>query len=164
MTLELLPASREHEPILADLLERYAQDFRGLTDLPRGPDGRFVYKELPLYWVEPGRHAFLVYADGLAGFALVKRGSQRSGDPRVHDMAEFFIAPEHRRRGLGTGAAHRVWARFPGPWEVRVMQANRAALAFWEHTITARIGGLPGRAEFEEHGRPWAVLSFESSP
>ena len=164
MPAVLIPASRDHEPVLAGLLERYAQDFRGLTDLPRGPDGRFEYKDLPRYWIEPDRHAFFIHDDVLAGFALVKLGSQRSGDPRVRDMAEFFIAPEHRRRGLGTEAAHRVWARFPGPWEVRVLRAHPAALAFWEHAIAAWIGGPPERAEFAANGRPWAVLSFESRP
>ena len=141
VTIEVIPASPEQEPILANLLELYTYDFSELLELPLGADGRFGYKRLPLYWKEPGRHASLVKRNGeRAGFVLVKRGSEISGDENVWDMAEFFIVRGHRRHGIGTEVARRVWERFPGPWEVRVMDVNRSAKEFWGRAIASFVG------------------------
>jgi predicted acetyltransferase len=112
--IEAIPARPEQEPILANLLELYAHDFREFLDLELGDDGRFGYSCLPLYWSEPGRHPFLVWVEGrLAGMVLVKRGSEVSGNEAVWDMAEFFVLRGYRRRGIGTQIAHKVWRRFP---------------------------------------------------
>jgi hypothetical protein len=74
--IEVDPALREHATILANLLELYAHDFSEFHSLDLGPDGRFGYKSLSLYWSEPNRHPFLIRVGGkLAGLALVKRGS-----------------------------------------------------------------------------------------
>src|SRR5450631_4195545 len=104
--VEVVPATLEQQPILANLLQLYAHDFSEFHDVDLGPDGRFVYASLPLYWSEPDRHPFLVRVDGrLAGFVLVKRGSEVSGDKTAWDMAEFFVIRGCRRRGIGTQIA-----------------------------------------------------------
>ena len=110
---------------MGNLLELYIHDFSELRDVDLGPDGRFGYRLLPLYWSDPDRHAFLIRIDGkLAGFALVKRGSELSGNKAVWDMGEFFVIRGHRRRGFGTQVMHELWRRLPGLWEIRVMQSN----------------------------------------
>src|SRR5262245_2534065 len=98
ISIDVIPASAEQMPIVANLLELYAHDFSELMDLQLGADGRFGYQPLPLYWTEPTRHPFLFTVNGYwAGFALVSRGSQISGDETVWDMAEFFIVRGYRR-------------------------------------------------------------------
>jgi predicted acetyltransferase len=115
--LEVFAAAPDQEPILANLLELYAHDFSEFHNLELGPDGRFGYKHLSLYWREPGRYPLLVKVDGqLAGLVLVKRGEEGSRDENVWDMEEFFVVRGYRRRGIGTGVAHEVWRRFPGRW------------------------------------------------
>jgi len=161
--IEILPAGPEQEPILANLLELYAHDFSEFHDVALGVDGRFGYKHLPLYWKEPDRHPFLVRLDGqLAGFVLVKRGSEVSGDKDVWDVAEFFVVRGCRRRGLGTKVAHEVWRKFPGPWEVRVIQANHGAKQFWERAIREFTGSETPSVSVEKDGDCWHVFSFES--
>ena len=54
MHLEVILATSEQEPILANLLELYAHDFSEFYDLTLRADGRFGYDQLPLYWREPG--------------------------------------------------------------------------------------------------------------
>ena len=164
MPVEIVPASAKDEPVLANLLELYAHDFSELTDVPLGADGRFGYPALPRYWVEPERHAFLVHDEGLAGFVLVKRGSEISGDAAVWDVAEMFVVRGRRRRGTGADAIQQVWRRLPGRWEVRVMEANRAALPFWERTIASFCGAPAPSAVVEKKGKRWTVLSFEAPP
>jgi predicted acetyltransferase len=158
-----VPAGPEEEPILANLLELYAYDFSEFHNLEIGDDGRFGYRFLPLYWSEPDRHPFLLRIEGkLAGLVLLKRGSEVSGDAAVWDMAEFFVLRGCRRRGIGTRAAHEVWRRFPGMWQVRVMQANVSAEHFWAEAIATFTGEEIHPVPFEKAGQSWILFSFES--
>src|SRR5271170_3808578 len=94
--LQIIPATADQAPVLANLLELYAHDFSEFRELQIGEDGRFGYPFLPLYWSEPDRHPFLVRIDGkLAGLVLVARNNA------VWDMAEFFILRGCRRKGIG---------------------------------------------------------------
>lgn len=148
---------------MANLLELYAHDFSEFFNLELGADGRFGYKHLPLYWVEPDRYPFLVKVDGkLAGVVLVKRGSEISFDESVWDVAEFFIARGYRRRGVGMKVAHEVWSRFPGRWEVRVMESNPSAREFWERAINSFTGEASFPVRVEKDGGSWHLFSFAS--
>jgi predicted acetyltransferase len=161
--VEVLPAAPEQEPVLANLLELYAHDFSPYLDLRLQPDGRFGYPSLPLYWREESRFPFLVKVDGhLAGFALVSRGSRISGEPRVWDMAEFFIVRGYRKRGIGAAVAREIWRRFPGAWEVRVLESNQPARAFWAAAIRALPGSNAEEAVAELQQKRWVVFSFSS--
>jgi len=156
MKIEVVPATPEQQPVLANLLELYAHDFSEFLDLEIGEDGRFGYLSLPLYWSDPDRHPFLLRIEGkLAGVALVKRNGA------VWDMAEFFMIRGFRRRGAGTQAAHAVWKQFPGKWEVRVMQENVSARHFWAKAISSFTDeAIP--AHIEKEGESWYSFSFES--
>lgn len=171
--LEVVSAAPDQAPLLANLLELYAHDFSEFHNLEIGEDGRFGYQALPLYWSEPDRHPFLIMLDGkLAGLALVKKGSgvsgldvsgpDVSGGDAVWDMAEFFILRAYRRRGIGTRAAHQVWRRFPGPWEVRVMEANVSAQQFWAGAVATFVGTAIHPVRIENGGECWNLFSFES--
>jgi predicted acetyltransferase len=133
----------------------YAHDFSEFHDVHIGEDGRFGYPALPLYWSAPDRYPLLFKMDGrLAGLALVQKGE------RSWDMAEFFVLRGCRRRGVGTTAAHEVWRRFPGPWEIRVMQANISAQHFWAGTIESFVGEPIRPVHFEKDGVSWTAFSF----
>ena len=157
--VEVIAATSEQEPILANLLELYAHDFSEFQELELGPDGRFGYKYLPLYWTEPDRRPFLVKIDGkLAGFVLVMRKPGLLSTEPVWDMAEFFVVRGYRRRGIGTGVAQEVWRRFSGQWEVRVMESNPSAQQFWQRAIST----FAGQAMQSVRGEKWRVFCFES--
>ena len=148
---------------MANLLELYSHDFSEFHDLEIGADGRFGYRHLPLYWTDPRRYPFLVHMEGkLAGLVLVMRGSELSGNPAAWDMAEFFVIRRYRRRGLGTHIARKVWRRFPGQWEVRVMESNATARQFWASAISEFVGEEIRPVQVEKDGKRWTVFSFES--
>jgi predicted acetyltransferase len=162
--VEILPATKEEMPIVANLFELYAHDFSEFHAIEPGPDGRFGYPDLPLYWSDPGRRPFLMKIGGmLAGFVLVQRISQTSESKAVWDMAEFFVLRGYRRRGVGREAAHSVWRRFPGPWQVRVMRANQAARSFWRRAIAEFAGEGMSSTQVERAGEMWDVFWFVSS-
>ena len=143
MRIELYEAKRDEEPILANLLQLYLHDFTEWAGFDVEPDGRYHADDLDGCWDEAaGRHPFFIVVEGhLAGFAIVDRGSVETDEPDVWDMAEFFVMRKYRRRGVGGEIARRLFARFPGRWEVRVMAGNVKAQAFWRRTIDAWTHG-----------------------
>lgn len=160
-----MAASRDQEPILANLLELYIHDFSEFIPVDVGPDGRFGYPNLPLYWTDPDRHPVLIRVDEQwAGFVLIVNAETDSGEQRLWDMAEFFVLRGFRRRGIGQIAAHEVWQRYPGRWQVRVMDANAGARRFWERAIEQFAGQPVGPALTESRGVPWHVFSFQTGP
>src|SRR5215469_15264124 len=91
-SVDVSPASKMMAETLANLLELYVHDFSEVLQIKVGENGRFGYEPLRLYWQDPKRHPLLIRVDGgLAGFALVKQGSEVSSNPDIWDMAEFFI-------------------------------------------------------------------------
>lgn len=166
MPVELTEASISDEPVLANLLSLYLHDFSEAFGDPPGPDGRFVYERLPLYFSEVGRTPFLIRSDGrLAGFALVTRGSMLDDSSLVWDLSEFFVARGLRRRGIGQAAASELFGRLPGVWEVRALDRNRGAFEFWSRTISRHTSD-----EFElvpwqsGNGLTWKVFRFTQLP
>jgi predicted acetyltransferase len=162
LSVEIVPALAEQGPILANMLELYAHDFSEFIDLKLGADGRFGYEHLPLYWTDSNRHPFLVVADGqLAGFVFVRRGSEVSDNADVWEVAEFFILRGFRRRGLGTRVAREIWQKFPGRWEVRVLDRNRKARLFWSRAIKEFLGEAVEPVRLKKDGADWHVFSFD---
>jgi predicted acetyltransferase len=159
----VIPAGPEQQLILANLLELYAHDFSEFRDIEKGPDGKFGYDRLPLYWSDADRHPFLLRMNGrLAGLILVKRGSEVSGDSTVWDMAEFFVLRGYRKRGIGTQMAHQVWKQFPSRWEIRVMESNLLAFRFWVNAISKFTGETIRPTRREKDTECWRLFSFES--
>jgi predicted acetyltransferase len=160
----LEPATPADATVLSNLLELYIHDMSEIFPIEVGAAGRFGYDRLPLYWSEPEtRFPFLIRAGAhIAGFALVTRGSPVTDNPDYLDVAEFFILRRHRRSGVGRQAARLLWDRIPGQWVVRVSEANRAGIPFWEDVIRTYTSGA-----FSDRHRPgtphgWRVFSFKS--
>lgn len=161
--IDVVPAQPNDEPILANMLELYSHDFSEFVAIELGVDGRFGYKNLPLYWREPGRLPFLIRVDGkLAGLVLLNGQAGLSNNEIVWDVAEFFVVRGYRKRGVGAFVAHEMWRRIPGRWVVRVMESNHPAHRFWEHTISAFIGETVKARRVENGGKCWCVFEFES--
>ena len=163
LPIDLILATPEQEPILANLLELYVHDFSEFLPIELGADGRYGFPDLPLYLTEPDMYPFLVRVDGkLAGLVFVRRCPGVSSTENVWDMAQFFVVRCYRRRGVGTQIAHEVWTRFPGPWEVRIMGSNQPALQFWQRAVDEFTGEAIIPARVEINGEDRHVFSFKS--
>jgi predicted acetyltransferase len=142
MEIRVVAAERSDKKALENLFQLYAHDFSEILPLEVDASGRFEAPSLDVYWSDPSRFPFLIRADAhLAGFALVDRKSRLSGADDVWDMGEFFVLRRHRRSGVGTKAAHRLFGMHSGEWEVRQGKANVAATSFWRAAISAFTGG-----------------------
>lgn len=153
-------------PLLSNLLELYIHDLSALfPHVALGPDGRYGYEKLALYFSEPERRfAFLIRSEGrVAGFALVTRGSPAVSDPHVMDVAEFFVLRRYRRLGVGRHAAELLWSALPGPWTVRVSEGNVAALEFWSAVIRHSTASAVTELTRPGEPTPWRVFCFASA-
>lgn len=164
-SVRLERATPSDAPLLANLLELYVHDMSEIFPIELGPDGRFGYDRLPLYWSEPEkRHAFLIRCGAaVAGFAFATLGSPATDDPADLDVAEFFVLRAHRRSGVGREAAMALWDELPGRWVVRVSQANRAGIPFWSEVVRAYTGGAFREWTRPGDPNPWCVFSFSSA-
>jgi predicted acetyltransferase len=137
MTADLLPVALAEKAALKDMLDPYLIEHADQVD-PQGIQGDpRSYDYFDPYWVDPARHPYWIVADGeRVGFCLVNAIAP-SGQPIDHAVAEFCIAPAHRRAGLGLAAVAAVLARHPGQWELQVYRPNRQGFAFWPRALAA---------------------------
>jgi predicted acetyltransferase len=119
--------------------------------------------ELLARWFRDDRSHPVLILDGgrAAGFALVSRplvtGAAKAA-PEFR-MAEFFVHPRSRRRGIGRAAAVLLFSRFAGQWEVAESSANGEAVSFWRDVITGYTHG-----RYQERVRDGEVRqSFQSA-
>lgn len=148
--VEVIAASAGQRGVIENLFQLYVHDFSeqwaGAADGELGEDGRFAAYPLDSYWRDSSRVPLLLRADGrLAGFALLNAMSH-AGAAVDRNMAEFFIARKHRRRGVGADAAGVILARYGGVWEIAVARRNLVALAFWRRVVE----GNPKVRDLEE--------------
>ena len=92
---------------------------------------------LPSWLQDDTDHPLIIrQSEAPVGFALVNRA------PSVHVMpgfrfrlAEFFILKRYRRTGIGLRAAHALFDRFRGRWQLSVLARNAPAIAFWRRVL-----------------------------
>jgi predicted acetyltransferase len=136
--VEIVPVAASERDVLWRHLQFYIYDMTQFTGA-QAEDGVFAYRHFSAYLQNGAdRGAFWAKVGSeIAGFALVKL----DGDCR--EMAEFFILRRWRRRGVGHAFARQLMGRSPGPWKLRELANNTAAIAFWR-------GVLEGFAPYTE--------------
>jgi predicted acetyltransferase len=152
---------RESAAVLDNLFQLYAHDFSEHVPIAIAPSGLFGVTPGDEWWSRGDHFAYLIKRQGaLAGFALVGGGSRVSEAPGVMDVAEFFVLRGERRKGIGTSAAHALFAEFPRAWEVRVRQTNVPALLFWSRAAETWVGRPVESTPCSIDGVAWNVLRF----
>ena len=129
MDIALVPIGEKL--LLWDMLQDYIEELSVYAGAKR-VNGVYEYKFFDAYWDEEGRWPYWATEDGRrVGFALILRDVEAA----AMRVGEFYIKPEFRRANLGAEFATRLLKRFPGPWKIRQMAPNKAAVAFWRRTL-----------------------------
>ncbi len=163
MNLEIVQATIDQKPILANLLELYAYDFTESQSFDIGDHGFYGYEYLPLYWTDLNRIPYLIYVEKkIAGFVLIQKGSPISNDQEVWDISEFFIMRKYKRQGIGTMVAFKIWQQFKGSWQVRVLTENKAACTFCLQAIEKFTQGIFTTTSMQIKEEHWIVYQFKS--
>ncbi|WP_344117434.1 GNAT family N-acetyltransferase [Streptomyces blastmyceticus] len=141
LTHGLTPVTvREADHGLRPVVERLAQlerhdlsEFRGYVP---GPDGAFAFDQLPSFFTDPDRRAYLIHhGPTLAGFTLTYRLPDHTAS-----IYSFFIARALRRQGIGQRAAEELFRVWPGPWSICFQEVNKGAARFWRRVASAAAG------------------------
>ena len=162
--VELVPVDDGTRTALENLFQLYVHDFSSIVPMEVDDTGRFDVTVADEWFTREDHHAYLVREDDtLRGFALVRRGSRVTEDPEPMDVAELFVVRAARGRGLGAKVVQTLFDSFPGRWEVRVRDANAAALAFWSSVVTGEADGDVERAAHSDSGVAWTVFRFTTA-
>ena len=137
VNVDLTPVTEQDKPVLANLIQLYLYDFSEIRGDDLTAHGTFTYRYLDHYFTEDTREACFITADGtLAGFTMTRRL-----DDGIREVSEFFVVRRHRRHGTGQAAAHQMFRRHPGPWQLAFDHANHPAARFWPRVITSIADG-----------------------
>ncbi len=134
MNIQLREPSRTDRNLVRRMMEFYQYDFSEFDGQDLDDHGCFGYGDLDYFWFEPTHAAFLITVDEkLAGFVLIDNEVVVTGNER--SVTEFFIMRKYRRQKIGKQVANEVFRRLPAKWEVRIIEQNSHAQAFWRRII-----------------------------
>ena len=121
---------------------QYPEYLEDLSDLSMNTGMFPAYREreaelMARWFADDSSHPLIILKDERpAGFALVSRPPRNQREEIDFCMAEFFISPRSRRRGIGRDAACLIFNRFAGTWEVMEFLYNKPAVAFWRAIVS----------------------------
>lgn len=160
MEIELQRVPFEDKSVLANLFQLYLHDHSEYDGEDVNEHGLFGYKYLDHYWVDEGRHPFVIRVGGrIAGFAIVCLLEASDS----YEMAEFFVMRNYRRSGVGRAAAVKVFDMFSGKWSVAQMPDNLPSQSFWRKVIGDYTGDQFENARDPYHGGPMQVFNSVGS-
>ena len=157
------PATETEGPALRRLMQLYCYDFNDFSNMPIHGDGTFGDPEFIEGQFGPRHTTYVLRFGGtLAGFAIVSPRSYLTGKSSVTDMAQFFVMRGYRRKGIGRTAVTNLFDRHPGAWEVRVIDENSVANAFWRSAIDGYTSGAFEVSKIEDRNDSGTLFSFTS--
>lgn len=140
MDYEVKIARLSNIPIIKNLLQPYLEELSQYEPCTKNKKGEYEYKYLDQYWSNETRFPFLLYYKGeIAGFAFVRIVDG------TYSVAEFYIKPQLRLRGIGFTCAQDIIERFKGNWFIEFYKENTARL-FWRKVAETQTAG-----NIEEH-------------
>jgi len=152
--MTIIPATLDHKPLIANLLQFYLYDMTETMPFPISADGSFEYDFFDRFWQFP----YLIKSgDEIAGFAFVVDQCPLTGRNPCFFIAEFFILKAYRQRGLGRSSVNAIIANHPGNWHIGVPHANTPAQAFWSRALAARH---PEAKDINFDGDDWRLHAF----
>jgi predicted acetyltransferase len=139
----------EKKSILAEML-------RAMKKLDDGDE----YSHLDDYWTNADYVPYFILADGeISGFILLdKYFWVLPHEKNNYGVAEIYVKPDFRRKGIARGAMFRIFELYPGNWEIRPLDCSTDAQAFWEHTLEMYARGNYRTTCFGKYKRPIYTL------
>lgn len=130
-------ATKEHEEMLAELVEVFASDSSRFDGQDIGPFSRFGNDVIARCWSEPDDHAFLVrVASEWAGFIFVNHDREVGQTDAAMTISELFLLKKYRHVGVEEAAAKRLFALFPKEsWDVKKDIENTEDGILWGEII-----------------------------
>ncbi|MEM8909941.1 MAG: GNAT family N-acetyltransferase [Bacteroidota bacterium] len=123
--------------------------------------GQLHYPYLDQYWTQAQRKALQIRCNHQrAGFVLLNDFVLCSSFQANYSIAEFYIKPTYRKRGIGQQAVHQLLRQYAGKWEIRVAKDNHQAQHFWRKVIYRYTQGDYLERQCEDQGIPFLLQLF----
>ena len=127
--------------VFKNVQQCYECEFSPITQSKMDIHGNYNQQEIRSHWACRW-DAYIFYIDNAsAGLCVINYGSMihdvMKNNSAVHDVAEFFIMPNFRKRGFGEDFATAIFMMYKGRWEVRQLpELVHTARIFWRKTIS----------------------------
>ncbi len=105
---------------------------------PSGLPGPQTFEECATlnWWIRDRCVHYLIRVDGIpAGFVTICAEKEYIPEGVDYELLDFYIAPKHRRHGIGRQAALAAFNLYHGRWSVFELARNLPARAFWQSVI-----------------------------
>lgn len=131
--MEIIHITSANAHIFEVFVQDYEAEFSAITKKEPNAEGRFA---LEADWHSPNKGFYQFVKGKPVGFVIRSQTDEGSSD-----IAEFYILPCYRKKGLGKLLAFAIFDLFPGPWQVRQIPTALDAIAFWRATIDEYTNG-----------------------
>lgn len=126
--LQIIKVSQNNIQTYFNLAQGYEAEFSYITSKKPNELGVF---ELDTHLDESTIFYILTIENTPAGMAAIK-----ISEAFVYEMCEFYVVPYFRKNAVGKRFAHKIWALYPGKWEIKQIIGAEYATIFWGKTIT----------------------------
>jgi predicted acetyltransferase len=123
-------------------------------------DDDAAYEHLDDYWTNADYVPYFIRADGeIAGFVLLNKYFWILPPEKTnYGVAEIYVKPDFRLKGIARSGMFRIFELYPGNWEIRPLDGSTDAQAFWEHTLDLYTNGNYRTTCFGKYKRPIYTL------
>lgn len=123
----IVPIDKSNLIIFQNLAQAYEAEFSRITKKKPNHLGIFKLDTEPT----APYAGYLFYHDGAPiGFSIFEISQD------INDIAEFYIIPAVRKKGLGHYFATYLFNKYPGTWHVRQIDGASDATQFWRTVIS----------------------------
>lgn len=152
----------EKEELKKMLLEYFKEiDTSKIIETSNGKSVDYPY--LDSYWTDSSRMALGIFLKNeKIGFVLVNAWTVCKEFSAEKSIAEFYIHPKYRRKGIGKWAAHELFNQYKVRWEVKQSSTNLRAIQFWRNTINEFSNGNFQEKKLIENEETVILQLFES--
>jgi predicted acetyltransferase len=160
--IEIIDIDKGAEAVLVNLLELYLHDMAEWFKFDINQDGLYGY-DLGPRWARGDVAHLLLVDDTPAGFALIARPDEWMEDKNALEIEEFFLIRSQRHKGIGDRFATTLWDKQPGPWLIRVFEANLPGVPFWRRVISNYTKGTHEEERRLVNENAWRSFTFDNS-
>jgi len=160
--IEVTKVGKDAEAVIINLLELYLHDMAEWFKFDINQDGLYGYDMEP-HWQKGDAVNLLLVDDIPAGFAFIARPDEWIKEVNALEIEEFFLVRSHRHKGIADYFATLLWDQHPGPWLIRVFEANLPGVPFWRRIISGYTNGTHQEERRMVNEYPWRFFTFDNS-
>ncbi len=141
-TIELSPIASEKKEDLKKMLLEYFKEIDDSKIVYTKAGEEIEYPFLDLYWKETKRIPLnILWNNEIIGFILINDWIVYKEFEADKSIAELYIKPDFRRKGIGKKVTYKLFNKYKGKWEIRQSSTNYLAVKFWRSIIKEFTNG-----------------------